>query len=108
MLYEFTDEILRRRGKNWEIIADNYILQEFLSRGGDYRFWFTERNPEDNDAQATERILKCSGGNIINWDSVSDNIIELSDQLSNDQKPCRIKLDTLWNVINKLGKSRKS
>jgi hypothetical protein len=89
-------QILRKRGRGWQIVADNWILKEFLK--GDYLFWI------DSDLLAPDySIEETCGGNIIWWSFVGDEV-HLQFQLDDPDDPaniCKVKKDVLWDAINK-------
>lgn len=83
-------QVLRQRGRSWQIVAENWILKEFF-RSGDFKFW------ED------ETIEETCGGNIIWW-SFDDDEVHLQFQLDDPEDPnnmCKIKKDVLWDAIKK-------
>jgi|3_EtaG_2_1085321.scaffolds.fasta_scaffold48736_1 hypothetical protein len=84
------DQILRKRGKGWEIVAENWILREFF-RGHDYVFW------------RDDTIEETCGGNAIWWTFVDDEV-HLQFQLDDPDDPanmCKVKKDVLWDAIRK-------
>ena len=89
-------QVLRKQGKNWQVITDNELLQSFF-RSGDYRFWV-------KDGSSIEDVC---GGNVMEWEFVDDevhlqsSIQEDEDTPVEDWETCKIKKDILWDLINK-------
>ncbi len=88
------DDILRRRGRGFEVVADG-ALREFFDCG-DWRFWVTA-------AGRTEDILASSGGNAMNWTDAGDGFVVLESQFGGG--PCRVRLDALWKAIEQIAES---
>jgi len=85
-------QVLRKRGRGWQIVTENWILKEFF-RSGDYKFW----------AEDGKTIEDTCGGNIIWWSFENDEV-HLQFQLDDPEDPnnmCKVKKDVLWDAVCK-------
>jgi hypothetical protein len=75
-------------------------LKDFLSQGGDYSFWVTARGRSHD-------ILQCGGGNAYHWSLVNKDTVHIEFQFGTKKElPCRIRLEVLWEAIERLAASR--
>jgi len=94
------NQVLKQRGQSWEIITNDLSLKGFLSEGGDYSFWVTARG-------RCHDILECGGGNAYHWSLVNKDTVHIKFQFGTKKElPCRIRLDVLWEAIERLAASR--
>lgn len=91
-------QVLRPKGRNWEIITDDTILKDFLDKYSDYSFFVTARG-------RCHDIFECSGGNAFNWTLIDKDIVHIDFQFD-DEDPCRIQLNIFWGIIERLAVSR--
>ena len=103
MIYHKVTQILKKRGKHYQIIAPE--LAEFFSPTGDYHFHYLDKNCLTNS----------TGGNAWNWKLVKSGAsakpfqhVEIDFQFSEQQVPtiC-IRLEVFRRVVKLLGDSRK-
>lgn len=96
MIYTDISQVLRRRGRYYQIIAPELV--EFFGPHGDYHWHYRDRDALNNS----------SGGNAWNWSLKTvgkRSIVELSFQFG-DEEPIRLDLRLFNQMVKLLGDSR--
>jgi len=89
------DELVRRRGDRWTLVARHPLLKLFFRPGGDYEF--VARHPE--------ALSTSTGGNEVDWELDGDEVV-LSHQLIRGPG-CRVDRAALVAAIRRLATTRR-
>lgn len=93
--FEHADDLVRKRGGRWTLVARDPLLKLFFRAGGDYEFLV--RHPD--------ALAASSGGNEVDWELDGDEVV-LSHQLMKGPA-CRVRKAALVAAASRLATTRR-